>query len=432
MAFDTTQADKLMDYYWSSVIQETDEFSDSLWKRMEKLPTENANHLGQKWRVRTGYNESESWADFDGSGYATGGNSTFQNLFVPYRRVSTKGLLTKEAMDNDDAKSYYHPAVDELNSTRITAMKKLNRAIALGDGSGRIGVLSANYSGGSPTTLTCAPNTTFGNKGSQFCKPGKKVNIYNSTGTTLRNGTIGGEGILTIATNVKSTGVLTFTSNAPSDAVSTDIIVPERSGGLGLHGLEYWVANSGNLFDLSRTTYPGLQSTLVDGSSGALLLLVETLFSTLAHYIEEDAALGINGKPKGEFFWSPTQREKYRKEALGIGITMLGASEVDTGYGHREKANGYDFTCIKDHSNTKIHYLMMSDWYRLARGDAEKPFEPIPFQGQKMFSTYDSAGREASGYGFILGGYVNVACRNVRNQAAIYSLPTAGLATGNV
>ena len=73
-------------------------------------------------------------------------------------------------------------------------------------------------------------------------------------GATLRNGTIGGTGKLIVSEAtppVKSTGVITFTTNAPSDAADDDIIVPEGMGGRGVNGLPYWVANSGNLFDLS-------------------------------------------------------------------------------------------------------------------------------------------------------------------------------------
>jgi hypothetical protein len=309
-------------------------------------------------------------------------------------------------------------------------MKQVNRALALGDGTGRIGVLSANYAGGSPTLVTTAPNTTFGNKGAQFIKPGKKIQIADPTGVTVRNGTVGA-GPFTVSSLVLATGVITLSSNGPSDAVTNDIVVPEGAAGRGMHGLEYWVKNSGNLFELALATDPGLRSTIVSGASGTLMLLIEQMFSAMAHYIDEEVALGINGQEKHCFFWSPTQREKYRKEAQGLGITMLGSSKIDTGYGHTEEINGYTFKCSKDHSNTRINCLKKSDWYRISRGGAEKPFERYRFNGQALFNKYDSTGNETSGMGFIMTGYVNVACRNVRNQAAITSLPTAGLQTGN-
>lgn len=432
MSLNAAVMEKVLDPYWNEVIQETDEFSDSFWQRCEKLDTKNANVLGEKWKVRTGYNRSESWANFDGQAYAQGGNSEFQNLFVPYRTVSTTGLLTKAAIDNDDGKSQYHPLVGEMNATLMSGMKQLNRHSLMGNGTARIAVLTAAYSGGSPTVLTCAPGTDFGNKGAQFIEPGKKVQICDPTGTTVRTATIGGEGVLTVSAVNYATGAITFTSAAPSDAADDDIIVPERSAGRGMHGVQYWVANSGNLFELSRSTYAGLKSVMADGSSGALLLVVETMFSKMAHYIEEDVALGLNEeKGNHEFFWSPTQREKYRKECIGLGITMLGAGKIDAGYGHKEEVNGYTFTVQKDHDNTKIHCLRMKDWYRIVRGEAEKPFEVIPIHGQKYYNLYDSEGRVTSGLAFTLGGYVNLACRNVRQQAAIYSLPTSGLSTGN-
>lgn len=422
-----TEMAKLVDYHWESLIQETDEFSDNFYTRCKKMPAEKSNTLGRKVKVRTGYNESESWANFDGAGYAQGGNSTFQNFYVPYRTVSTKGLITKEAIDNDDEKSKYHPAVEEVNATLMTGMKKIERACLMGNGTAAIAAVTTNYSGGSPTVIVCAPGTTFGNKGSQFVKIGKKVNIYDATGATLRNGTIGGEGILTIATNTKSTGSMTATSNAPSDMVATDIVVPERSGGRGINGIPYWVSNTGSIFELSRSTYPGLQSTYVSGASGGLLVNIEKMFAEMAHYVAEDTALDGGH----EAFWSPTQRQRYRNDSMGIGILELGASKLDAGYGHKEEINGYKFTTIKDHDNTKIHFLRMKDWVRIQVSEGEKPFEIIPVHGQKFFNVDDSAGRDSSGLAFNLGGYINIACTEVRSQAALHSLPTAGLATGN-
>lgn len=433
MAFDVTEIAKLVDPIWEDQIQETDEFSAAFWNRCSAAPEGDANTLGRKVKVRTGYNESESWAAFgSASGYAQGSNSTFTTFFVPYRTVSEQVLIDQEAIDNDDGKSYYHPVVEELAQATITGFKKLNRACLMGDGLGTIGILTENYAGGTPTLVTTAPGTTFGNKGAQFIKKGKKVQIYDPTGATLRNGTILGEGILTVASKVASTGVITMSTNGPSDAVADDIVVPERSAQRGVNGLPYWVANSGSIFTASRATHPGLQSVMVDGSAGSLLIAVESMFSQLAHYIEEDVALSINGEGKHEFFWSPTQREAYRKQAIGLGITMLGSEKIDTGYAHREQINGYDFTVIKDHDNTKIHALKMNDWYRISRGAGNSPFQPVNIHGNRFYNLNDAEGRISGGLGFVMSGYVNIACRNVRNQAAIYSLPTSGLQTGNV
>lgn len=429
MAFDTTQITTLLDPVWEQSIQETDEFSAAFWERCSAMPEGDSNALGRKVKVRTSYNESESYASFSSaSGYAQGGNTGFSTFLVPYRTVSTQVLIDQEAIDNDGPQSQYHPVVEELASAMQAGYKKLNRACLMGDGTARIGVLSANVSG---STATTAPNTTFGNKGAQFIKPGKKVQIYDPTGATLRNGTIGGEGILTVQSVVKSTGVVTFTSAAPSDGVTNDIIVPERSAGRGINGLPYWVANSGSIFTASRSTNPGLQSVIVDGSSGSLMLAIESMFAQLAHYIEEDVALSINGEGMHEFFWSPTQRQAYRQQAIGLGITMLGADKIDVGYAHRETVNGYSFTVIKDHDNTKIHALKMSDWYKVSRG-GKNPFQPVNIHGNRFYNLNDSQGRISGGLGFVMDGYVNIACRNVRNQAAINNLPTAGLQTGNV
>jgi hypothetical protein len=429
MSFDVAnQLTKLVDQYWRDDIQETDEFSDAFWQRCQSMPTATVNTKGEKWKVRSLYNESEAGFDFDGQALATGSNSQFQNLYVPVRTMSTTGLITQRAIDEDDGKSKYHPVVEEMNSTKLAAVKKLQRHILLDDGTGRIAVVSDNYA--TPAQLTAAPNTTFGNKGVQFLKQGKLVQVYDATGATQRVG--GGADKITVSTAtapVKSTGVTVFTGTVPTDTVATDIIVPEGMAGRGVNGIEYWVANSGSLFELSRSTYPGLQSTMVDGSSGSLLVLVETMFAKMAHYIEEDTAL----KGGHEIFWSPTQRQKYRQEALGLGITMAGASNIDAGYGHKEEINGYTATCIKDHSNTKIHFLIMNSWYRIGN-PAAVPFTPYnePGSGANLYNVRStSSGGLTTALAFTLRAYANLACKNVRAQSALYSLPTTGLQTGN-
>jgi hypothetical protein len=419
--------DLLVDNTWRDSIQETDEFTHSFWKRLESAETENANNLGCKVKVRVGYNASESWAKPNGSAYATGSATEFKNLFVPYRFTSKACIYTKEAIDNDDAKAKYHPVLSELASARLEGMKSLNRHALMGNGLATIAVSSAVESG---STITCAPNTTFGNKGVQFLRPGKRIQIYDATGVTERVGGQTAGTIQVVSSFVKSTGVVTLTAAAPTDVVSTDIVVPEGSAALGMHGVEYWVANTGNLFELSRATYTGLQSVMVDGSTGSLLLLVEAMFAKSSFQNGANAGLGIKGSMQKEGFWSPTQRQGYRQDSLGLGMTQLGES-LDAGYAHAETINGHKFTCEPDHSNNRINFLQMGDWGRIVRGNAERPFEIQKIHGQSITNVYDSSNRPTTTYQTILGGYVNVTCANVRNQSAIYGLPVSGLETGN-
>jgi hypothetical protein len=431
MSFDAAnQLTQLVDPYWRAEIEETDKINAPFIDWLQKKPAEDANILGQKVKVRTSYNESESGAAFDGSAFATGGNSGFTTFFVPYRTISGQGLLTKEAIDNDDGKSQYHPVVEEFRILVRREMQNLNRAALLDDGTGRRAVVTTNYAGGGTAgTIVAAPGTGFGNKGSQFLNIGKMVSVYNAAATTQRTGTFTKD---TIATNVLSTGTVTLTGGqAPTDMVATDIVVPEGMGGRGINGVEYWSKISGSIGTVALSSTPGLKAQHIDGSSGAIMLLVESMFSQLAHKIDESVALGQDGQEKHEGFWSPTQRERYRKEAIGLGIAMLGAGKIDTGYAHTEEINNYTMHCIGDHSNTRINFLRPSDWYRIQRGSAEKPFERYAFNGQTVFNKYNSTGGETSGMGFLITAYFNLACKNTRNQAAIYSLPTTGLQGGN-
>lgn len=427
MSLNAAQMTKLVDDWWQNDIQETDEFTHSFYKACQAEPEQNAGVNGAKVKVRTAYNASESTAGANGATVATGGSSTFQNLYVPYRFYTKTCLFTKEALDNDDSKSHYHPMVQELASARLEGMKAINRHFLLGDGLGTIAVASGVDSG---QDIPFAPNTTNGGKGAQFMRPGKIVQIYASDGTTQRVG--GGANKITVASVVLSTGVVTFTGTVPTDAVSTDLAIAEGSSGEGIAGLEYMVKNTGSYYELSRTTYPGLQSKLVDGSSGSLLLLVEDLFAELAFYIGADVALGLKGESKSTGWWSPTQRQAYRGDSLGLGITMLGGS-LDAGYAHKEEINGMSFTCEPDHSNTKIHFLKMDKFRRIVRGNAEKPLSILPgTNGQSVYPLVDAAnGYPTTTMATTLCGYLNLHSVDLRCQAAIYSLPTSGLATGN-
>ncbi|MBX3288367.1 MAG: hypothetical protein KF855_03385 [Acidobacteria bacterium] len=437
-SLDTSQMEKLVDPLWRAEIEETDKVSAPFMDWLDKRPGENANILGQKVKVRVGYNESESGSSFNGGSIAIGGSSQFENIFIPYGTINSTGDITKEAIDNDDEKSKYHPVVQEVKALMDRAMQNLNRAAVMDDGSGRRAIVTANYSGGDADEVVCAPNTGFGNKGTQFLGDGaggKVVQFCDPSTFALRVGSVTGGKVRVVANN-KATGeieveTLAGVAQAPTDIVTGDLCVPEGMAGRGVHGIEYWVKDTGSIGALALANHPGLKSQIVDGSSGSLMTLVEKMFSKLANKIDEDKALGINGAEKHQIFWAPCQREKYRREAQGLGIAMLGSSEIDQGYGHTEKINGYKATVQGDHSNTRINFLRKSDWYRIQRGKAEKPFERYSINGQPFFNYYDGDGNPTYKLGFNITGYFNVACKNTRDQAAITSLPTSGLETGN-
>ncbi len=422
------QMAKLVDDWWQDDIQETDEFTHAFYKRCEALPEANAGVNGRKVKVRTGYNASESTAGADGAAVATGDASSFENLYVPYRFYTKTCLFTKEALDADDVKSQYHPAVEELASARLEGMKSINRHFLMGDPKGTIAIATGVDTG---QTIPFAPtNGTFGTKGAQFARVGKTVEIWQGDGSAQRTG--GGADKIVVASSVLSTGVVTFTGTVPTDAASGDIMVAEDSANKGISGLEYIVAATGDYYDLTRATY-GLESTYVDGSSGSLLLLVEKMFAASAFKVGAAVSLGVKGEGKREGWWSPTQRQAYRQDSLGLGITMLGSDKLDAGYAHKEEINAHSFTCEPDHSNDKIHFLKMNHFRRIVRGNAEKPLEILPIHGQSVYNTYnsDSTPRPTTQMATTLCAYINLHCEDLRAQAAIHSLPTDGLETGN-
>jgi hypothetical protein len=170
---------------------------------------------------------------------------------------------TLGAIYNNNKETVDDPLMLSVKSSAKQFSQWMNYYVSNGNGTTRLATASANYSGGTPTIMTCNGATdTFG---ATRVVVGQKGYIYDSTGTTQRTGTVG-SGVLTISSRTNT--AITFSSNLPSDMVSTDIFVPEGGQTTGPKGLPYIVNNTGNYFNRSRSSVPQLQSTVIAASAG--------------------------------------------------------------------------------------------------------------------------------------------------------------------
>jgi hypothetical protein len=217
--------------------------------------------------------------------------------------------------------------------------------------------------------------------------------VYDPTGTTQRTGTVGA-GALTVASHTNT--AVTATTNLPSDFVIGDIIVPTGGNQTGFKGLPYLVNNTGNYFNLSRSSVPQLQSTVVNASSAALsTTLMMTLYNSVLYKSGRPDDNDINWMT---FATSPTQLQAYynltttntqwmHTEAGRPGIDVGGKNVQFTWFGARLRRFFWiaatslyllDLTegnlkCAMLKRPGELTALPLGDWYQAFNGDTSVP-----------------------------------------------------------
>jgi len=267
-------------------------------KMSEKVQT---NYNGRQQPIQTSPNASFGFGNPNGGDLVTPSAGSYTSILIPYVWANIGVQINYENLMNEGREmAVASQQARELKDVAHQMTKWMNRYYSAGNGTAAIATVSANYSGGTPTIATC--NGSTDTIGCSFVEVGQRVLVYDATGATQRTGTVGA-GAITIAS--KTGTALTGSSNFPSDMVATDIIVPEQvvSAATGWAGLPYIISASGTYFGKSRTTYPTLQSTVVN-LSGALT--AASLFKTWSLVFQK------NGKsPSFEMCTNITMNQAY-------------------------------------------------------------------------------------------------------------------------
>lgn len=286
MAQDSVVVSKAQRVYMEGIFDayaKTKAFLKYIQMETEEVPT---NYLGRQITIETKANPSLAFGNLDGGDLATPSNPTLDNLLVTYQWMNSGFEETYGAILNNNKETVDDPFQKAVKSSARQFSQWMEYYVSAGNGTTALATASAAYAGGTPTIFTA--NGSTDSFGATRIVDGMKGFIYDPTGTTQRTGTVGA-GVLTVSSHTKT--AITFTTNAPSDFIIGDIFVPEGGNQIGIKGLPYLVAASGNYFNKSRTAVPQLQSQVITASaalSAALMLQLELASSLVSEDDIED------------------------------------------------------------------------------------------------------------------------------------------------
>lgn len=396
----------------------------ALLARISKTDPDPTNEIGIRVNVFTEPNASEGWIA-EGGDYPVSDSDVSVNLAVKYKRVFKVGSITLDAKVQTDANLMWNP-VKKSVSRAITGLKKIiNGHMQNSDGTGTIATISLAYSGGSPTLITCG--ATRSTRGVQALEKRKRVQIYDSLGTTQRVGTVG-TGALIISSRNKSARTALFTANGPSDVVDTDLVIPENSVNNVMKGLPHICLDSGTYFGQSRTTSPGLKATVVDAASAsASISLMDKVFNIMVHRYGTE--MDESQEDDLELWWTPAQRQNYRNQGFALKAFTTKGETLDLGFPRREETvSGYKTNLDTDGDDSRIHYLRAS---KLAMAQLMPP-KVLDLGGGLLIPATAASGQGyASKFFFHLGYYGEFYSPEPYALAVLENCDVTNLPSGN-
>lgn len=249
-----------------------------VWGRMEQLPADEINAVGLQVPFEVSPNPSLAYGTGNADAFATAQAPNWDNFMVNYVNLNAGVNEAYAALINNNKRTS-EDTFRRLNKSNAKQFASfLNTFASAGNGTQALATISANYSGGTPTVVTC--NAATDSIGPSSLVIGGYYAFYDATGATVRNAGVGAGPFQLVSKNASTA---TFGSNLPTDIVDTDIIVPQlttANASFGLYGLPVTIESTGNYFSKSRTTYGGLAS-YEKTSAGTLTagMLAETYFS---------------------------------------------------------------------------------------------------------------------------------------------------------
>ena len=398
----------------------------ALLNRISKTDPDPTNEIGIRVNIYTEPNASEGWIA-EGGDYPVADSDVSVNLAVKYKRVFKVGSITLDAKVQQDANLMFNP-IKKSVSRAISGLKKIiNGHMQASDGTGTIAIVSANYSGGTPTVLTCgATRSTFG---VQKLEKRKRVHVYDSTATTQRVGGVGA-GALVVSSRSGSARTATFGANVPTDILDTDIIVPENSVNNVMKGLPFIVSASGTFFGQSRTANPTLQATEVDAASAAgTISLLDQVFNVMLQKIGQE--MDESEQDDLELWWSPAQRQNYCNQGFALKAFTGGKDQtLDLGFPRREETvSGYKTNIDVDGDDSRVWYLRAG---KLAMAQLMAPKVIDLGTGMLIPQTASSGQGYSSKFLYHLGYYGEFYTPEPYCHGVLKNLDVTNLPSGNI
>lgn len=398
----------------------------ALLNRVGRGPKDPTNEIGIRVNIYTEPNASEGWIS-EGADYPKADSEKSVNLAIKYKACFKVGEISLHARVQEDANAMWNP-ISKGVSRAISGLKKIiNGHMQASDGTGAIAVISANYNGGTPTVMTCgASRGTFG---VQKLLKRKKIQIYDSTATTLRQAGVG-PGPFEVSSTNRSSRTATYTSNLPTDFVDTDIVVPDGSVNNVMKGLPFIINDSGDYFGQSRTANPTLKATIEDaGGASATISLMDKVFNVMVYKIgtEMDEA----ETDDLELWWSPAQLQNYRNQGFSLREIKGGpnAERLEQGFSRQgATVSGYKTNVDVDHVHSTVSYVRHS---KLKMAELMPP-KVLPLNGQLLVPATAASGQGyAAKFFFHLGYFGEFYSPEPYCLGALENCDVTNLPTGN-
>lgn len=252
-----------------------------IWGWISKMPNDQVNASGLKVPFEISPNPSLGQISGDNDIMPTAQAGNLEYFNVTYTALMAGDNQTYAALLNRSANTSEDMIRFEQRSSAKQFASFLNGYVSAGDSTAALAHISADYSGGTPTIVTC--NGTTDSLGTTRLITGGYYQFFDSSGATPR--TEGGTKTAAIQLVSKTGSACTFASAVPNDIVNTDIIVPQISttnASGGLYGLPIIIDSAGTYYGKARASFDGLAS-YEKTSAGTVTsaMLAETYFSVV-------------------------------------------------------------------------------------------------------------------------------------------------------
>jgi len=282
-----------------------------------------------------------------------------RKIRIDYRDHFLTGELSGRVMDAPTKTALLNLSKDAMADAEesFTTFQDL---YMFGNGSGAIGVATANVSGAT-VTFALAQATPYG---SMMFQTGQRIQFFNPSTFAQRTG--GAVTVSTVQSKDNTTDVVTFDA-APSDVVTGDIACIENTVNRETQGLDYHVGNNGTtwLVDaetgsaINRAANPWTSANVIDKSAAALS----------PDFIDTIALQTGNQSGDGTPDWDQVlvshacQQNQYRK--LGYALTRTvnanGNKNLDLGFANVTH-NGMEWRASSHCQADRIYGLALADW----------------------------------------------------------------------
>lgn len=376
--FDATAYSEAQREYIDETIEISYQQVTDFLKRLESTASKDpTNFKGRRQPLEVSANASLAFGNPDGGDLAKPGSPKFNHLQIPYVHMNVGLETSYNAVLNEGRESVGNSFEQIAESTARTLMKRLNIYASNGDGTTKLGIVSARTSN-AVLTLDGATDTI----GATQLIEEQRVKVWDPTGTTQRVGVVGSGTIriasLTQTTITRGTGA-SGDIDWPSDVVAGDIVCPEGdTPSVGMVGVPVINNNVGAFFGLDRSVVRAVQSTVVPAAGGPLSAAF--LQACRSRTKQRSGQFGTRENGITELAMGITQHDAYATLLTPISFQHIseGQPKGDIGFSSQEFSwFGTPINEYADWLGTRVDFLNMK-YLKIATCKEVGPLKGMP------------------------------------------------------